>query len=135
MFRKTTALILALAFLLGPSIFAGVKGEHKTFSGTLSCLGCDLKKAVGAHAQCSVYGHTHALKLDDGRYISVMENDNSADLIKGKKWHGKKVKVHGVYLTQANLLDVESFEVEGKSYGWCEKHKRMDQCHVKMFQE
>lgn len=133
---KRGIILLAAAFLaVGTVSLAAEKGMKKAFEGTLSCPGCDLKKAEGAHAQCKVYGHTHGLKLEDGKYISFLENDKSAGLIKGEKLHGKKVKVHSVYYGDANLLDVETYEVDGKTYSWCESHGAMDMCHAGMGHE
>lgn len=129
MLRKSFILsgMLLLAFSL--LVTAGEKNEVKTFKGTLSCASCELKKDVGASAQCRTYGHRHTLKTDDGQYISFLENDNSINLIKGGNWHNAKVEVTGTYYGRANLLDVYSFTVEGKSYSWCEGHKKMDTCH------
>ena len=73
------------------------KAEHKTFDGTLVCLGCDLKKAEGARAACSAFGHNHALKTKDGQYINLLENQYSRDLIAGGKYHNKPVQLHGIY--------------------------------------
>jgi hypothetical protein len=127
MLRKSFILSGMLFLALGLLAMAGEKAEVRTFKGTLSCASCELKKD-GASAQCRTYGHRHTLKTDDGQYISFLENDNSIDLIKGGNWHNAKVKVSGTYYGQANLLDVDSFTVEGKSYSWCEGHKKMDTC-------
>jgi len=110
----------------------GKIGETKTFTGILSCPACDLKMDSEAHAQCKVYGHKHALKLENGKYISFLENDHSEDLIKGGDWNGQKIEVSGVYYPDANMIDVDSFKVMGQEFGWCDGHKKMDQCHVGM---
>ena len=104
------------------------KGEHTTLTGTLVCTGCDLKKAEGARAACGTYGHTHALKTADGHYVNFLGNDYSADLIKGEKYHNKKITVHGVQYASANLMDVDSYEVDDKKIGWCNHCKAMDGC-------
>lgn len=132
---RVTFTLLVMVLVFSVVAMAGENGKHKTFNGTLSCLGCDLKKSDGAFAQCKVYGHKHALKLKDGRFISFLENDNAADLIKGEKWHGKEVEVHGVFFSSANMLDVETYKVTGKTFGWCAGHKAMDQCHSGMGKE
>ncbi len=113
---------------------AGNKGEQKTLNGTLSCMGCDLKKAAGAHSQCSIYGHKHALKLEDGSYVSFMENDHSETLINAGegKWHGQEVEVSGTYFDKGNVIDVKNFEIKDKAFSWCVGHKNMDQCHTNM---
>ena len=104
------------------------KVDQETFTGTLVCLGCDFKKAEGARAACTAYGHKHALKTKDGQYFSFLENDYSVDLIKGEKYHNKKLTVQGVQFAAANLIDVKSFEVEGKTKSWCNHCNAMDGC-------
>jgi len=135
MIKRGIIFFVAISFAVGMVSFAAEKGVHKDFEGTLNCIGCDLKKAEGANSQCKIYGHTHGLKLEDGKYISFLENDKSADLIKGEGIHGMNVKVHGVYFSDANLLDVETYEVDGKTYSWCESHGAMDLCHAGMGHE
>ncbi len=126
--KKVLLFSVAVLLVVTVSALAGSKGEHKAFKGTLSCLGCDLKKSEGALSQCKIYGHKHAIRLEDGKYISFLENDKSADLIKGDKWHGQDVEVHGTYYKDANVIDVDSFKFGDKSYGWCEAHGAMDMC-------
>ncbi len=132
MSTKLFLIAAAALFLFAFSAIAGEKGIHKSFNGTLSCAGCDLKMSEGANSQCKVYGHTHSVKLENGKYISFLENDYSVDLLKGSDWHGKKIEVTGIYYADANLLDVESFNVDGKGYSWCKGHNEMDQCHTGM---
>lgn len=102
-----------------------------TISGTLVCLGCDLKKADGARAACSVYGHKHALKTADGRYINLLENQYSDALVNGDKYHNKAIKVAGTMFANSNTMDVRTFTVDGKTSGWCGGCKTMDGCGVK----
>ena len=133
MIRKT--LLLSVAVLLVTSVMV-FGGEHKAarmgkradFEGTLVCLGCDLKQAEGARAACKVYGHKHALKTEDGKYVNFLENQYSEDLLKGEKYHNQKMKVSGVYYADANTLDVKSFQVDGKTKAWCGHCKAMDGC-------
>ncbi|MFQ5499571.1 MAG: hypothetical protein ACE5FH_07855 [Candidatus Zixiibacteriota bacterium] len=125
-------LLLNLQVMAGDSASAAQKemmqGEHVTFEGSLICLGCSLKKTEGARASCKEFGHRHAIKTADGKYISLLENKYAADLIKGEKYHNKSITAHGVYFASANMLDVESYSVEGKNWMWCKKHKGMDVC-------
>jgi len=104
------------------------KGGQVDIEGQLVCLGCSLKKSEGAHAECSTYGHKHALKTTEGVYLTLLENKQSADLVKGEKYHNKLVSIHGVYHANANTLDVESFTVDGKTKSWCGGCKSMDGC-------
>ena len=112
-------------------VTASPKAQEATFEGKLVCTGCDLKKAEGARAACSAYGHHHALKKIDGSYINFLENDYSSDLITGKKYHNKNISVSGTYFAGANLLDVKSFKVDGQQKGWCGHCKAMDGCAFK----
>jgi len=105
--------------------------EHATMTGTLVCLGCDLSKTEGARAAFSVYGHKHALKMEDGKYINLLENQYSADLIKGEKFHNKPIEIEGTYFASANQIDVHAFTVEGEKKGWCDHCKAMDGCPFK----
>ncbi len=84
--------------------------KRVSMKGTLACLGCDLKKAHGAKAQCSVYGHKHALKTADGKYYTFLENEKSEPLIKGEKWHGKPVEVTGLLFPGTQVLEVVEFK-------------------------
>lgn len=99
--------ILTAASLQTPSIAAPKK--MVTLSGTLSCLGCDLKKAHGAGAQCSIYGHKHSLKTGNGKYYTFLENAKSEPLIKGEEMHGKKVRVHGALFPGTQVIEVMNY--------------------------
>lgn len=132
--RKGLISILFTLFLFSLAAGTEKKGEQKTMSGTLSCIFCDLKQSSGAHAQCKIYGHDFALKLDDGSYISFLENDHSILLINANKnqWKGQKASVTGIYYPDVHLIDVQKFELMGEEYSWCDIHKTMDQCHTGM---
>jgi hypothetical protein len=140
MLKKSIVVLALIIFTTSTALIAGEKGtatvasgkaEHVTLKGTLVCLGCDLKKTEGPHAACSVYGHRHALKTADGKYIAFLDNKFSEDLIKGEKYHNKKIEVDGIYYPEANVLDVETFTVDGKKKGWCNMCKQMDSCPFK----
>ncbi len=134
MFRKVSYLIVLALLVLAIALFAGEgkkeKAEYKTFSGKLVCQGCDLKMAEGARAACKSYGHKHALKTAKGNYVGFLENKFSADLISGEKYHNADVEVRGIYYANANLLDVETYTVDGNGKAWCEGHGAMDACMV-----
>ena len=136
MTRKTMLLPTVLLLALAVAVSAGepkaeAKGKSVEMEGTLVCLGCDLKMEQGARAACKDFGHRHALKTADGRLISFLENKYSADLIKGGDYTGKTIKVKGTYYADANVIDVESFEVGGKKMTWCDHCKAMDNCAAK----
>ena len=150
MLRKVVPFMLMALAILAVTAFAGpydkaeksktakstkaAKGEaeHITLTGTMVCLGCELHKAGNARAACDVYGHRHALKTDDGKYYNILENKYGEALIKGEKYHNKRMEVHGVYFASANQLDVEVFQPEGsKKMSWCDHCKSMDACMAK----
>ena len=128
MFRKAFLTAFVFLFAMSLAAMAGEKGVSKSFKGTLSCMGCDLKKFMGANAQCKIFGHKHALKLADSSFISFLENDHSTDLIKGEDWHNQEVEVNGTYYENANVIDVEDFKIKDGTYGWCKTHEAMDKC-------
>jgi hypothetical protein len=142
MIQKTVVLMAVLLLIVGSATISygdqcasrgksaklEGKAETVTFEGKLVCVGCDLKKAEGARSECSFNGHRHALKTSDGRYISLLENKYSADLVKGEKYSGKDIEVQGTYYANANQLDVKSYTVNGKEMSWCGHCKKMDGC-------
>ena len=89
----TVILLLVASLAVAGEKKAEMKAENATFEGKLVCLGCDLKKAEGARAECSVYEHKHTLKTSDGKYVNLLENKYSADLLKGEKYSGKDIKM------------------------------------------
>ncbi len=118
----TSLLALSVGLLSGaataPSLAqSGAAGAKKpkmvTMRGTLACLGCDLKKAHGASAQCSVYGHKHALKTSNGKYYTFLENARSEPLIKGEALHGKQVEVRGTVFPGSQVIEVTSYKPLG----------------------
>ena len=138
MMLKTTISTLVVLFCLTlmaaaeeTGTAAGPVSSQVVMKGTLVCVGCDLKKAENARSACDAFGHKHALRTEDGKYIGFLENRYSADLIEGKKLHNSKIEVMGVYHTDANLLDVESYRAEGgKTISWCDHCKAMDTCQA-----
>jgi len=110
------AALVALSFALlssAPLQAQGTKPKTVTLKGTLACLGCDLKKAHGAGAQCSVYGHKHALKTSNGKYYTFLENAKSEPLIKGEALHGKPVEVRGTLFPGSQVLEVTGYKQIG----------------------
>ena len=134
MLRKVLMVVGLMAMLTTLSLVAGEKANHSghaNFEGKLVCMGCDLKGEAGARSACKVFGHEHALKTEDGKYIAWLPYQYSKDLIEGAKYHNKNLKVHGIYFANANQLDVESFEIEGKQKSWCGACSSMDGCMAK----
>lgn len=98
------------ASVAAPKASVAAPKKMVTLSGTLSCLGCDLKKAHGAGAQCSIYGHKHALKTGNGKYYTFLENAKAEPLIKGEEMHGKKVRVNGTLFPGTQVIEVKSYQ-------------------------
>ena len=87
-----------------PAVAAGADVVRATVEGTNFCWGCGLQEAKGAQAQCTIFGHKHALRVnkavgEDGKELSDMrglvlyylETEKSQGLIKAR--HGEKVTV------------------------------------------
>jgi len=145
MFKRLTLLTLLLVAAVAVTLTAGEGHGHKkeaqvqkasvemagaevTMKGQLVCLGCSLK-TDGAHAACSEFGCSHALKTSEGKYISFLQNKFSKNLMAGHDAHNKDVEVTGVFFANANVLDVTSYKVEeGKTISWCDGCKSMDAC-------
>ncbi len=87
-----------------------------TVTGTNYCVGCELKKQ-GAKAQCSVTGHSHALKVvmakdASGKSIPGMKGwtlhylSNTTGKKLGESRHGETIIITGTVFKQERVLDV-----------------------------
>jgi hypothetical protein len=132
--KKSTFLVGLLALALAGYAFAQEHPEHPkqgraegkaeeaTIVGENFCLGCSLKTEKGAAAQCSVYGHRHALKVTsatsagkalpemNGWILHYLETDNGQPLI--KEHHGETVTLKGKVYGAERVLEVSAL-VEG----------------------
>lgn len=105
--------------------------QQVTWKGELVCLGCSLK-AIGAKSACSEFGCSHTLKTADGRYVAFLQNNFSKALLAGKDMHNKPIEITGTFFANANVLDVQSYAVDGgKEISWCDHCKGMDACTAK----
>lgn len=105
--------------------------QQVTLKGQLVCSTCSLK-SLGAHSDCSEFGCTHALKTSDGRMVTLMPNQYSKPLFSSKELSNKSVEITGTYFANANMLDVQSYSVDGgKTTSWCDHCKTMDDCKTK----
>ena len=104
-----------------PAVAAGSDVVKATVEGTNFCSGCVLKKAKGAGAQCSIFGHKHALKVNKavgengkelpympGLVLYYLETEKSQELI--NTHHGEKITAKGKVYPQERILEVDSFE-------------------------
>lgn len=82
-----------------------------SFKAEVICLGCSLKKTQGAKANCSLYGHVNALRSEDGKIWTILENDISADLINLHEYVGKEVEVTGKRFGGSQVIEIESFNI------------------------
>lgn len=128
MIRKSLFFGAVVLLAMSAGIFAAERGQKKEFTGTWTCLACDLKKFDGVRAQCEDFGHKHCLRLNDGRYIQFLENDHSIDLIKGGGRHEVQLTVRGIYDSKSHTIDVEDYTIDGVTTTWCSDHNRMDHC-------
>lgn len=91
-----------------------------TVTGQNICLGCSLKAEKGAGAQCSVYGHKHAFRVDSastgkgelpamkGWVLHYLETEKSAELIKGH--HDEELAIVGTVYPNERVLEVDAVE-------------------------
>ena len=82
-----------------------------TFKAKVVCLGCSLKKEQGAKAQCSIYGHKNALKTEDGRIWTLLENDASKELINSHEYAGKEIEIAGKVFGNTQIIEIETFKL------------------------
>ncbi|MCI0453265.1 MAG: hypothetical protein L0Z51_12940 [Candidatus Latescibacteria bacterium] len=87
-----------------------------TVTGENICLGCTLTKAQGAAAQCSKYGHRHALKVTSataegsdvgymtGWILTYLETDAAQPFI--KEHDGETLSFEGKIYTAERVLEV-----------------------------
>lgn len=117
-------LIMAAMALVTNSVLAEPL-KDVTLTGKNYCLGCALKKAEGAAAQCSVYGCKHTFKAENaidstgteipelkGLTFHYLENDASVELFKGKKYHSKNVTIKGNVHLDERVIDVTNVTAE-----------------------
>jgi hypothetical protein len=118
----------------GTGTSAMIKSEtpqQVTLKGQLVCATCSLK-AQGGHSDCKEFGCTQALKTSDGRMVTLMPNQYSKPLMAGKEMSNKPVEITGTLFANANMLDVQSYAVDGgKTMSWCDHCKGMDACKSK----
>lgn len=85
-----------------------------SFKAEVICIGCSLKKGQGAKANCSLYGHVNALKTEDGRIWTILENDVSTDLINSHEYAGKQIEIMGKKFGGTQVIEIESFKLIGE---------------------
>jgi hypothetical protein len=104
---------------------AGAKAAviEATVTGENICLGCTLKKERGAAAQCSKYGHRHALKVTSasaegsdlaymtGWILSYLDTDAAQPFI--KEHDGETLTLRGKVYTAERVFEVEK-QVDAK---------------------
>jgi hypothetical protein len=88
-----------------------------TVTGENFCLGCTLKAELGAAAQCSKYGHRHALKVTSataagkevpeltGWVLHYLDTDNGQPYI--KEHHEKTLTLKGKVYSAVRVLEVD----------------------------
>lgn len=91
-----------------------------TVTGENICLGCTLKKEQGAAAQCSTYGHRHALRVTggtaggedvpelEGWILHYLETDQAQPFI--REHHAETLVLTGTIYTSARVFEVDTQE-------------------------
>lgn len=100
-----------------------LRADEVVVTGKVICLGCSLKKEKSALAQCSIYGHTNALRIEKimdaqgrsieeikGKIYQFLHNDQSDKLITDHEFAGKTMVVVGKIYIEANILEVHFFK-------------------------
>ncbi|MBU4342440.1 MAG: hypothetical protein KKG01_05565 [Candidatus Omnitrophica bacterium] len=95
----------------GESVDAVTEALPVSFKAEVICLGCALKKGQGAKTQCSLYGHVNALKSEDGRIWTILENDASTGLINSHEYAGKQVEITGKKFGGTQIIEIENFKL------------------------
>jgi hypothetical protein len=90
------------------------KDEYEIITGKVICQGCTLKKEKGAKAQCSIYGHINAIRTKDGKIWTILENDNSTELINNHDYEGSDIEIRGKRFDEARVIEVASFKILSK---------------------
>ncbi len=96
---------------VGEKVEAITQASPVTLKAKVICLGCALKKEQGAKAQCSIYGHKNALKTEDGRVWTILENDVSKELINSHEYAGKEVEIAGKVFANTQIIEIETFKL------------------------
>jgi thioredoxin-related protein len=104
----------------GKASLLKLKSIKANLTGQNFCLGCALKKKLGAGAQCSTFGHKHSLRVTkatangkelpgmQGWVLYYLETQKSQDLI--HKQHGENLSVTGTVYPVERVLEVTSFK-------------------------
>jgi len=118
---------LVMLLLFATVAVAQQKTEQKTFTGTWTCLNCDLAGLVNRpSAECEDLGHRHCLRLDSGKYMFFLDNDRGKALIQGGGRPEMKMTVKGTYYPAAHTIDVQSYVIDGRTTSWNAEHKQME---------
>ncbi len=126
MSHRQLVVFIALALLLVSSVLGQTPNRVRTITGTYVCISCDLEKSIGAHSQCSVYGHNYGIKLTDGSYIHILANDHSVDLVKGGGRKNFPITVTGLYDRASRTIDVQKYSIDGVQTTWSDASGKME---------
>ena len=126
MTHRQLAGIITLVLLLAVSVLGQTPNHVRTITGTYVCIACDLEKNIGAHSQCSIYGHNYGIRLADGSYIHLLANDHSVDLVKGGGRINFPISVNGIYDRAARTIDVQKYSIDGIQTSWSEASHKME---------
>ena len=99
--------------------------DEVVITGKVICLGCSLKKEKAALAQCSIYGHINALRIEKiidaqgksieeakGKIYQFLHNEQSDKFITNHDFSGKTMVITGKIYPEANIIEVNFYKVK-----------------------
>ena len=97
-----------------PQVIPGASSDELTFEGMLICYRCDIPSERRRLGKCEKDAHLSLLKLADGHTYRLYGSSHfiSAKL-SSEKFHGKKVRLEGVYDSATNWLHVHRANLTG----------------------
>jgi hypothetical protein len=123
---RTIFVLFALVAVIGSSVLGQSTDRLRTFTGTYTCIDCNLTKTIGAHSQCDIYGHNYGIKLSDGTFLHLLRNDHSAELVKGGGRSNFTISITGIYDRKARTIDVQKYSIDGVETAWSQETHRME---------
>jgi hypothetical protein len=128
-YRKLLAFLPVMLFVTAVALAAPTR-DFKSFKGTWLCPTCAEMKQADTPENCESKGHTHALKLDDGQWITFVANARATALIHGGGREKAKIEVYGLFDSKTQTLDVDAYRIDEAWSTWCDHDGRMDFCRA-----
>ena len=126
MTRSQFVTTVALVLVVGSTVLGQTNNRPRTFTGTYTCIACELHKTMGTHCQCDTFGHDFGLKRTDGTFIHFLRNDHSVELVNGGGRTDFPISVTGIYDRSAHTIDVQKYSIDGVETTWSQEHNTME---------